>query len=61
MINYKRIMKKLKVLDLFSGCGGMDIGINGNFNWLSFVDNSFKFNKYMTAKKIIAYLWVGSH
>ncbi len=26
MINYKRIMKKLKVLDLFSGCGGLSAG-----------------------------------
>ena len=33
-INYPQTFKdskKLKVLSLFSGCGGMDLGFEGNF------------------------------
>ena len=28
-------MEKIKVTSLFSGCGGMDLGILGNFNFLN--------------------------
>ena len=28
-------MEKLKVASLFSGCGGMDLGVIGGFNYLN--------------------------
>jgi DNA (cytosine-5)-methyltransferase 1 len=34
---------KLKVISLFSGCGGMDLGIEGNFSFLNKTYNSLPF------------------
>lgn len=35
--------KKLKAVSLFSGCGGMDLGIQGNFDYLNIHYNSLPF------------------
>ena len=34
---------KLKAISLFSGCGGMDLGIEGNFSFLNKTYNSLPF------------------
>lgn len=40
-------MKKIKVLSLFSGCGGMDLGFEGGFNVFKESINTYKHNDWI--------------